>query len=132
MPHFELRYSRNLAEQIDISLLCGAIADMMRAEPMFPIAGIRIRALPCDAYVIADGHPQNTFLDMTLRIGAGREEHAKMEMGKRLFDAIAGYLQAQFETPHFALSFEVQETNPALSWKKNSIHARLRTHASES
>jgi 5-carboxymethyl-2-hydroxymuconate isomerase len=32
-----------------------------------------------------------------------------------------------FETPHFALSLEVREIDPALSWKKNSIHLRLRT-----
>jgi 5-carboxymethyl-2-hydroxymuconate isomerase len=31
-----------------------------------------------------------------------------------------------FGTPHFALSLEIREIEAALSWKKNSIHARLR------
>ena len=33
---------------------------------------------------------------------------------------------AIFETPHFALSFEIREIDPQLSWKKNAIHLRLR------
>ena len=36
------------------------------------------------------------------------------------------YLAPLFETPHFALSLEIREIDPALSWKKNAIHPRLR------
>jgi 5-carboxymethyl-2-hydroxymuconate isomerase len=35
-------------------------------------------------------------------------------------------LAALFATPHFALSLEIREIDPELSWKRNAIHPRLR------
>ncbi|MGI9452570.1 MAG: 5-carboxymethyl-2-hydroxymuconate isomerase, partial [Geminicoccaceae bacterium] len=59
-------------------------------------------------------------------IGSGRSADAKKEFGDQMFEKVASHLGALFEKPHFALSFEIQEIDPGLSWKKNSIHARLR------
>ena len=85
-----------------------------------------MRAMACDDYLVADAHPENSFLDMTLRIGLGRTEEAKRATGDRLFAGVAAHLAEMFDRPHFMLSFEIQEISPSLSWKKNSIHARLR------
>ncbi|MBI4046145.1 MAG: 5-carboxymethyl-2-hydroxymuconate isomerase, partial [Devosia nanyangense] len=42
------------------------------------------------------------------------------------FKAVGDYLAPLFDTPHFALSLEIREIHPDLSWKKNAIHPRLR------
>ena len=131
MPHFELRYSRNFEAQADVPALCSRIAAMMRADPMFSEGGIRVRAVACDSFAIADEHPENSFLDMTLRIGAGRSGDAKKATGERLFSGVTETLNTLFDRPHFMLSFEIQEIDPTLSWKKNSIHARLRDKSVE-
>ena len=47
-------------------------------------------------------------------------------MVEAVFAAVSEYLAGLFETPHFALSLEIREIDPALSWKKNAIHPRLR------
>jgi 5-carboxymethyl-2-hydroxymuconate isomerase len=92
---------------------------------IFPLGGIRVRALRCDSFAIADRHPENAFVDMVLRIGAGRSEADKSAAGARIMTAAEEFFSKRFATPHFALSLEMVEINPDLSWKTNSIHERL-------
>ena len=42
------------------------------------------------------------------------------------FAAAEGALAPLFGSPHFALSLEIREIDPELSWKRNAMHARLR------
>ncbi|TGV75888.1 5-carboxymethyl-2-hydroxymuconate isomerase, partial [Mesorhizobium sp. M00.F.Ca.ET.158.01.1.1] len=70
--------------------------------------------------------PENAFLDMSFRIGSGRGAEDKKRTGEAVFTAVSQYLATLFETPHFALSLEIREFDPVLSWKKNAIHPRLR------
>lgn len=125
MPHLDVTHSRNLADMADMQALCDAISDAMAATGMFPLGGTRVRAIACDAYAIADRHPDNAFADMVLRIGAGRSAAAKKAAGDAIWAAAVAHLGRLFDAPHFALSFEMREIDPALSWKKNSIHPRL-------
>lgn len=131
MPHCRLEYSGNLDTIVDIELLCRLIADDMAASELFETGGVRVRAFRSDHHVIADAHPDNGFIDLTLRIGAGRSMEAKKRFGDQLFAKVAVHLGTLFETPHFALSFEIQEIDTDQSWKKNAIHARLRNPPSE-
>jgi len=126
MPHCRLEYSGNLERVIDLDTLCQLIADVMAGSELFEVGGIRVRAFRADHHVVADAHPDNGFIDMTLRIGAGRSTDAKKDFGDQLFEKVSNHLGALFEKPHFALSFEIQEIDSGLSWKKNSMHARLR------
>lgn len=125
MPHFEIQYSRNLDARTDIAALCRVITDELVDCGLFPLGGIRVRAIACDTFVVADGDRRNAYLDMVLRIGAGRSPQDKKTAGDAIFSAVCNHLGALFEDPHFALSFEVREIDPQLSWKRNSIHARL-------
>ncbi len=125
MPHMNVTHSRNIAAKTDIQALCDAIADAMAATGMFPLGGTRVRAIACDAFAIADRHPDNAFIDLELRIGAGRDPAAKKAAGDAIWAAACAHLGPLFDAPHFALSFEMREIDPELSWKKNSIHPRL-------
>lgn len=125
MPHMDVTHSRNLAAMTDLQALCDVIADAMAATGMFPLGGTRVRAIACDAYAIADRDPANAFADMVLRIGAGRDAAAKKAAGDAIWAAVRAHLRPLFDTPHFALSFEIREIDPDLSWKQNAIHARL-------
>ena len=125
MPHMDITHSRNLGEAVDLDALCAAVAAAMEATGMFPLGGIRVRMIACDHYRIADGHAENMFADMVLRVGAGRPAEARRVAAQAVWDATVAHLGALFDTPHFALSFEMREIDPEFSWKKNSIHARV-------
>lgn len=126
MPHLTIEYSRNLENRMTMGDFCDAMLDAALATGIFEVGAVRVRAIACDHYAIADKHPDNAFLDISLRIGAGRDLETKKSVGEAIFDAACEYLSALFETPHFALSFEIREIDKALSWRKNAIHPRLR------
>ena len=125
MPHFSIEYSANLAGKADMQVLVDIIHEAIVSLGPFPLGGLRVRAFPTETYAIADKLPENAFIDMSFRIGAGRSEAEKKRAGEVIFGAVSDHLKTLFDTPHFMLSLEIREIDPELSWKKNSIHARL-------
>ncbi|UCI20039.1 5-carboxymethyl-2-hydroxymuconate Delta-isomerase [Mesorhizobium sp. B2-1-8] len=126
MPHFSIEYSANLDAKVDMDELCALVLRTVLDTGLFETGAVRVRAFRADAYAIADHLPENAFLDMSFRIGAGRSAEDKKRTGEAVFAAISQFLRRLFETPHFALSLEIREIDPVLSWKKNAIHPRLR------
>ncbi len=126
MPHFTIEYSANLAERTDI----GAIVELVRATALetgiFPIGGIRVRAIRCDHYAIADGNPDLVFLAMVLRLGEGRDLTSRKAAGDHIFATLSAYLEPVFQASKFGLTFEMVEIKSETSWKKNNIHAYLK------
>jgi len=125
MPHFTIEYSANATDRVDMDALCEAVHIAARETGIFPMGGIRVRALRCDAFAVADSHPSNAFAHMIVASGAGRDRPTKKEAGQHIWAAFCEALGPAFDTPHFAASMEWREIDPGLSWKKNAIHPRL-------
>jgi 5-carboxymethyl-2-hydroxymuconate isomerase len=129
MPHFTIEYSANLDRHVDM----GAVVELVRKAAVetgiFPLGGIRVRALRCDHYAIADGQKNFSFLDMVLRLGEGRDLAARKKAGEHIFKALSVYLDPVFAKEKFALSFDMQINNKETSWKRNNIHEALKVEA---
>jgi len=128
MPHLTIEYSGNLDARLDLSQFCDALHAAMLATGLFETGAVRVRALPARAYAIADRLAENAFVDMSLRVGQGRSPSELKAAGEQIYAAARQALEPLFATPHFALSFEIREIDPKLSWKTNAIHPRLRGH----
>jgi 5-carboxymethyl-2-hydroxymuconate isomerase len=126
MPHFSIEYSSNLDGRIDLQRVCDVVHDTMVACGQFELGAIRVRAFRCEAHSIADRLPRNAFVDMSLRMGTGRSADDRKRAGTMIFEAVAEHLGPLLAEPHFALSLEIREIDPVLSWKRNSMHPRLR------
>jgi 5-carboxymethyl-2-hydroxymuconate isomerase len=126
VPHLTLEYSANLADDVAMKSLCKLLAKTLQETKLFELGAIRVRALRCETYVVADDLPQNSFLDARLRVGIGRSLDDKKRVGESLMAAMVKFFQLQLTAPHFALSLEIREIDAELSWKKNAIHPRLR------
>ena len=126
MPHLTIEHSANLAEKTDLAALCRALHQAMLDTGLFELGAIRVRALAAQHYAVADLVPENAFAALYLRIGAGRSGEDKAQAGQLIFDAATAALAPLFTTPHFALTLEIIEIDPNLSWKKNAIHPRIR------
>lgn len=126
MPHFTLEYSANLDGKADITGLCREILKTALATGVFETGAVRVRAIRCEHYAIADDIPENGFIDVSLRLAEGRDLKLRQKLGEDIFAAMTKYLAPLFDTKNFALSFEIREINAALSYKKNAIHSRLR------
>jgi 5-carboxymethyl-2-hydroxymuconate isomerase len=125
MPHFHIEYSANLDGRVDMQALCEIVHAAVVSLGPYPLGGLRVRAFRTETYAVADMLPENAFIDMSFRIGAGRSDEDKKRTGEVIFKAVADHLSELFASPHFMLSLEIREIDPDLSWKKNSIHARL-------
>ena len=126
MPHLTIQHSPALSHRFDMSALCDALRRVMIAQGCFPTGGIRVRAIPTPAEAIADGHADNTFADMVLRMGAGRTLDIRQAAGEAILAEAEQFFAVALAEPHFALSLEIVEIDPDLSWKTNTIHARLK------
>ena len=126
MPHFTIEYSANLDGRVDM----GAVVELVRKTAVetgiFPLGGIRVRAIKCEHYAIADGRSNFGFLDMVLRLGEGRDLPTRQKAGEHIFKALSAYLVPVFSNSKFALSFDMQINDKETSWKRNNIHEALK------
>ena len=126
MPHFTIEYSANLDGRVDM----GAVVELVRKEAVatgiFPLGGIRVRAIKCEHYAIANGAKNLGFLDMVLRLGEGRDLPTRQKAGEHIFKALSSYLDPVFADLKFALSFDMQINDKETSWKRNNIHEALK------
>ena len=129
MPHFTFDYSANLDGRVDFHALCRVVHKVILETGLFELGAVRVRAIRCEAYAVADLLPENAYIDMAFRIGKGRSEDDKRRTGDAIFKAVTDHLATLFETPHFALTLEIREIDPVLNWKKNAIHPRIRAQS---
>ncbi len=125
MPHVHIDHSPGLGDRLDIPGLCRALRDTAIATGVFPLAGIRVRVLECDYALIADGNPQHSYLDISVRLRGGRDMETRRAAVERLFDTAKQECQSLLEESSFALSMEMRNIDPELSPKTSSIRRYL-------
>jgi 5-carboxymethyl-2-hydroxymuconate isomerase len=132
MSHMTLEYSGNLRATGQFPDLCRKLAQFMSAlqidgRPVFPPGGVRVRAIPCDEFCIADGTLHDAgFVHAILKIGAGRSDAAKQATVNGLFDIMKSHFADAYAQRGLALSLELNEFSEAGTMKHNNLHARLR------
>jgi len=129
MPHFTLEYSANLDARVDMAKVVEVVRRAAVETGIFPLGGIRVRAIRCEHYAIADGNAHFGFLAMVLRLGEGRDLATRKKAGEHIFKTLSGYLDPVFAGHKFALSFDMQINDKETSWKRNNIHEALKAEA---
>jgi len=127
MPHLIYEYTDNLEAAADIpGLLRKSNQVLIDQGGIFPIGGIRTRAICLHHYCTADGSEDDAFVHATLKIGAGRSLEAKKKTGDDLFRMMTEHFAELYRRRSLALSLEILEFSEAGTWKQNNIHARYR------
>jgi 5-carboxymethyl-2-hydroxymuconate isomerase len=127
-----LEYSANLRFDVPFSALCAKLSKFMTTlevdgSAVFPPGGVRVRAIPCEEFCIADGSLEDAgFVHAILKIGAGRTDAAKHATCQGLFEIMKAHFADAFAARGLALSLELVEFSEAGTLKHNNLHARLR------
>ena len=100
MPHFTIEYSANLDSRLDMGKIVEVVRKAAVETGIFPLGGIRVRAIRCEHYAIADGNPHFGFLDMVLRLGEGRDLATRKKAGEHIFRALSDHLDPVFAAGH--------------------------------
>ena len=127
MPHFIVEYTDNIKNEANISKLFEEIHKVLIArDTVFPIGGIRSRAIEVNDYRIADGAEDDAFVHAVLKIGAGRSEEIKKEVCDALFEVMKDHFSFLMSNRYLALSMELIEFSEAGTYKLNNIHSRFK------
>ena len=131
MPHLKVEYSANLDASGHINTLCRELAQCLDAiqdgtRKVYPTGGIRVRALRCEYYCIADGTLDAAFVHANLKIAQGRSEAVRRATGDALLEVLKTHFADVFAQQGLALSVEINEFNELGTWKHNNLHAYLK------
>ena len=125
MPHFQIDYSANLEDLLDMAALCEEIRAKAAGIAAFPMPGIRVRATRVDHFAMADGDPRHGFIDMSIRLREGRPEAVKQAATAAIFAALEAFVAPVMQTRSIAISVEMRDINAALSPKGGSVRSHL-------
>ncbi|MBM4188008.1 MAG: 5-carboxymethyl-2-hydroxymuconate Delta-isomerase [Gemmatimonadetes bacterium] len=124
MPHFVVEYTANLDAEVRIGRLLTAVNEAIAKRPeVFPIGGIRSRAVRVTEYAIADGAADYAFVHAVLTIGSGRSAELRRAVGDEIFAVMKAHFAELQSKRYLALSLELNEF--AGTWKANNIHERF-------
>lgn len=126
MPHFIIDYSANLEEALDWPAFCDLLRRTAIDTGVFPMAGVRVRAFRADHVSIADGDPQHGFIDLSVRLRAGRDLATRQRATAAIFAAAEEFLKPVMATRSLALSMEMRDIDPELSPKTGTIRNHLK------
>ena len=121
MPHIMIDYSSNLEPDADMAGLCDVLRRTAAALEAFPEAGVRVRAFAADHYSIADGHPDNGYIDISVRLREGREQAVKEAAVAALFEAAKLHLADVIQTRPVMVSMEMRDIDARLAPKLNTV-----------
>ncbi|MFK8022683.1 MAG: 5-carboxymethyl-2-hydroxymuconate Delta-isomerase [Ilumatobacter sp.] len=124
MPHVIIEFSAPTCSTqggpVDIDALVDAVHDAALATGTASIEALRTRAVGRNHIAVGDRHPDNGFIAVTARLGAGRPVGERRAFAAALLDAVELEVGAAVE--HLMLSAEVQEIDPDTRINRN--HAR--------
>lgn len=111
-------------------LSASALAEALHAEATtieaFPLGGIRTRLHVPDVSHVAVGLPDAGFAYVRVRIGKGRPEDVRRDIGERLFRVVEDWAAPALEADEpISLGLEVEEI-AGPTFKRNTIHGLLK------
>ena len=126
MPHILIEHSSNLSDRVDLDDLIRSVHQAALDTGVFPEGGIRTRRVPRESYLIADGHADNAFIHLVLRIGFGRDVETRQRAATEVFEALCDFLTPDMSAHPLGVSLEIQEIAPETSHKKSNLHAYVK------
>src|SRR5438128_8741561 len=125
MPHFTIEYSANLDTRVDMGAVVEVVRKAAVETAIFPLGGIRVRAIRCEHYAIANGQRDFGFLDMVLRLGEGRDLATRKEAGEHIFRMLSDHLVCRLLLEKKKMSFDMQINDKQTSCKRKNIHEQF-------
>jgi len=127
LPHFIVEYTVNIKNEANIAKLFEEIHKVLIArDTIFPIGGIRSRAIELKEYRVADGTQDDAFVHAVFKIGAGRSKELMKDVCDALFEVMKEHFSQIMSKRYLALSMELIEFSEAGTYKQNNIHARFK------
>ena len=128
-PHERARLPHITIEHSPLPLDMDALNRRLHAAAMsmdaLPTGGLRVRNHPVTIARTGDGREDAGFIYVTVRLGKGRDEATREQIGETLMAELADFAAAHFAAHPLSLGLEVEEI-AGRTWKQNNIHDLLK------
>lgn len=127
MPHINIEYNDAIGKALNMKALIADLHDCAMSLEALPTGGIRTRGYLTDISNVGDAAAENGFIYITIRLGQGRNETVKKDIGDQIFAVLTDFTQDHFDANRpISLGLEIQEIEKDWTWKKNNIHQILK------
>ena len=127
MPHINIEYNDAIDNALNIAAFIADVHDCAMSLEALPTGGIRTRGYLTNISNVGDGAAENGFIYITIRLGQGRNETVKKDIGDQIFAVLTDFTQDHFDANRpISLGLEIQEIEKDWTWKKNNIHQILK------
>ena len=122
MAHFIYEYSANLDEALlDIPGLMEKMHAAAAKSEIFPLSGIRSRAMKCEHFRVADGDPEKGFINLSMKVGRGRDEDTRMQAGELFWQVLTDHLGPLMKKQPLTCSFEKRELEERIKFNHRNF-----------
>ena len=128
MPHITIEYSANVADHHDVQALVDVVHAAALDDGLPPVEGLRTRAACRTQYRIADGHQDNAFIAIAIRIGPGRDAETKSTFLNHILDAAEAHVGSENGATSplaIAWSIELIEIDAEFRINRNNVRTRM-------
>jgi 5-carboxymethyl-2-hydroxymuconate isomerase len=125
LPHLMVDYSPNLEDRVNFAALCNVLRLATIETGVFPMPGVRVRAMRADHVSIADGDAAHGYIDISVRLRGGRDPGARKAATAHIFAAAKDFLNEVMSRQPIALSLEMRDIDPDLSPKYGTIRDHM-------
>jgi 5-carboxymethyl-2-hydroxymuconate isomerase len=129
VPHIIVEYSANLEATVPIATLVADVHRAVLATGIFKLGAVRTRAARRDIFVIADGDPQNAFINVVARVASGRPPEKRRGLAEAIMTVLDRQTATSAKSRGLALSVYVEEIDEDGALRKNNLHARMEQKA---
>ena len=108
--------------------LCRALADTMleqrdeQGAQVFPAGGTRVFAVSAPYFAVADGKRDYAFMYLNLRMGRGRSEQVRKQVGEALLATTRKVIEPVFERRLIGVTLQVDQGDESFGAKHSNIH----------
>ena len=122
MAHFIYEYSDNLPKELlDLAGLMEKMHQVAADSGIFPLSGIRSRAMCCEEFRVGDGNPDNGFVNLSIKVGRGRDEYTRHNIAETFFALMVDHLQPILQRQGLSISLEMRELEVRVKFNHKNI-----------
>jgi 5-carboxymethyl-2-hydroxymuconate isomerase len=109
MPHLILEYSENVIEDMEFSELFKECHELLVERLPTSLKSCKSRAYQCEDYYVGDGHADNAFVHLSIRIMPGRARELLQSVGETLLALLKKYFSESLKKLKLEMSIETIE-----------------------
>lgn len=112
MPQLTLEYSSNIFEKDNLVGLLQQCNQLLVETLPTELASCKSRAIECKIYAVGEGHPNNAFVHVELKIMPGRTQAILQNVGKKLLEILAKHFAVSLQQLQLQITVEINDLSP--------------------